>query len=92
LNKKANVEEQIFATELEKFRPHQHRISATIQHQQQAIQDLTLAFKELMEGAEAQKLQSQHEKAEKLQKDLARDFKGGIRKGYSILHWITRNY
>ncbi|KAI9265997.1 BRO1-like domain-containing protein [Sporodiniella umbellata] len=74
LNKKANVEEQIFASELEKFRPYQHRISATIQHQQQAIQDLTEAFKKLMEGHEAQKLHSQNEKAEKVQKELMRNF------------------
>lgn len=75
LNKKANVEQQIFASELEKFRPHQQRISATIQHQQQAIQELTAAFKDLMEGTEAQKLHTQHEKAEKAQKSLAMDLK-----------------
>ncbi|GAA5804245.1 hypothetical protein HPULCUR_009732 [Helicostylum pulchrum] len=74
LNKKANVEQQIFASELEKFRPHQQRISATIQHQQQAIQDLTAAFKALMEGDEAQTLQSQHDKADRLVRNLTSDF------------------
>ncbi|RCH98002.1 bck1-like resistance to osmotic shock, partial [Rhizopus stolonifer] len=74
LNKKANVEQQIFAAELEKFRPHQQRISATIQHQQQAIQDLTAAFRSLMEGNEAQTLQSQHDKAERLRRNLTADF------------------
>ncbi|CAO3669251.1 unnamed protein product [Rhizopus stolonifer] len=101
LNKKANVEEQIFASELEKFRPYQHRISATIQHQQQAIQDLTEAFKDLMEGADAQKLHSQHEKAEKVQKDLERDFvnagmiytevKGGLGKGVQFYTGLQEN-
>lgn len=74
LNKKANIEQQIFAAELEKFRPHQQRISATIQHQQQAIQDLTAAFKELMDGDEAQNLQSQHDKADRLVRNLTADF------------------
>lgn len=74
LNKKANVEQQIFASELEKFRPHQQRISATIQHQQQAIQDLTAAFKDLMDGDEAQTLQSQHDKADRLVRGLTSDF------------------
>ncbi|KAI8874891.1 hypothetical protein K501DRAFT_289596, partial [Backusella circina FSU 941] len=57
LNKKAN---------LEKFRPHQQRITATIQHQQQAIQDLTIGFKSLMEGKEAQTLQTRYDKADRL--------------------------
>ena len=74
LNKKANVEQQIFASELEKFRPHQQRIMATIQHQQQAIQNLTAAFKDLMEGDEAQNLQSQHDKADRLVRGLSSDF------------------
>ncbi|KAI8968458.1 BRO1-like domain-containing protein [Mycotypha africana] len=70
LNKKANVEQQIFASELEKYRAHQQRISATIQHQQQAIQELTIAFKELMEGDEAKTLQLQYDKAERLRRNL----------------------
>jgi hypothetical protein len=74
LNKKSNAEQQIFANELEKFRPHQQRISATIQYQQQAIQDLTNAFKSLMEGSEAQTLQLQHDKAERLRRNLTSDF------------------
>ncbi|KAI8643367.1 BRO1-like domain-containing protein [Parasitella parasitica] len=74
LNKKANVEQHIFASELEKYRPHQQRISATIQHQQQTIQDLTFAFKDLMEGEEAQNLQSQHDKADRLCRNLTADF------------------
>ncbi|KAI8369122.1 BRO1-like domain-containing protein [Choanephora cucurbitarum] len=74
LNKKANVEQHIFAAELEKFRPHQQRISATIQHQQQTIQELTAAFKSLMEGTAAQTLQAQHDKAERLRRNLTVDF------------------
>ncbi|KAI8974433.1 BRO1-like domain-containing protein [Pilobolus umbonatus] len=75
LNKKANVEQQIFSSELEKFKPHQQRITATIQHQQQTIQDLTEAFKELMEGEEAKTLYTKHEKAERLQHNLNNDFR-----------------
>lgn len=95
------MEEQIFASELEKFRPYQHRISATIQHQQQAIRDLTEAFKDLMEGTDARKLHSQHEKAEKVQKDLERDFvnagmiytevKGGLGKGVQFYTGLQEN-
>ncbi|KAI9483847.1 MAG: BRO1-like domain-containing protein [Benjaminiella poitrasii] len=74
LNKKANVEQQIFASELEKYRPHQQRIAATVQHQQQAIQDLTAAFKSLMEGEEARDLQLKYDKAERLRRNLTADF------------------
>jgi hypothetical protein len=77
LNKKANVEQQIFASELEKFRPHQQRITATIQHQQQAIQDLTIAFKSLMEGKEAQTLQTRYDKADRLSRSLTEDLREG---------------
>ncbi|KAI9342388.1 BRO1-like domain-containing protein [Pilaira anomala] len=90
LNKKANVEQQIFASELEKFRPHQQRISATIQHQQQAIQDLTVAFKRLMEGDEAQNLQSQHDKADRLVRNLNEDLKEAKSTYFEIREGLTR--
>ncbi|KAI7904258.1 BRO1-like domain-containing protein [Cokeromyces recurvatus] len=74
LNKKANVEQHIFASELEKYRPHQQRITATIQHQQTVIKELTAAFKSLMEGEEARNLQLQYDKAERLRRNLTADF------------------
>ncbi|KAI8384504.1 BRO1-like domain-containing protein [Radiomyces spectabilis] len=70
LNKKSNAEQQIFSTELEKFRPHQQRIAATIHQQQQAIQELTAAFKSLMEGEEAQRLQTRWDAADRQRRAL----------------------
>ncbi|KAI9314326.1 BRO1-like domain-containing protein [Dichotomocladium elegans] len=92
LNKKnANIEQQIFTSELEKFRPHQQRISASIHQQQQTIQELTTAFKTLMEGDDAQKLQAQWDAAENQRRLVVEqlekayktyiDTKNGIRKG-----------
>ncbi|KAI7851752.1 BRO1-like domain-containing protein [Circinella umbellata] len=61
LNKKtSNVEQQIFTAELEKYKPHKQRISATIQQQQQTIRELTDAFKALVEDKEAEKLQKRY--------------------------------
>ena len=65
LNKKmSNVEQQIFTTELEKYQPHQQRISATIQQQQQCIRELTDAFKALVEDKDAEKLQKRYTQVE----------------------------
>lgn len=72
LNKKAaNIEQQIFATELEKYRPHQQRISASIQQQQQVIQELGNAFKALMEDKQAEKLQARYDNVEKQRRKIA---------------------
>ncbi|KAI9491620.1 BRO1-like domain-containing protein [Zychaea mexicana] len=61
LNKKtSNVEQQIFTAELEKYNPHQQRISATIQQQKQAIRELADAFKALVEDKDAEKLQKRY--------------------------------
>ncbi|KAG2217069.1 hypothetical protein INT45_014134 [Circinella minor] len=61
LNKKtSNVEQQIFTAELEKYKPHQQRISATIQQQQNTMRELTDAFKALVEDKEAEKLQKRY--------------------------------
>ena len=75
LNKKAvNIEQQIFSSELEKFRPHQQRISASIHQQQQVIQELTAAFKAVMDGEEAQKLQKKWDAAERQQRNAVERF------------------
>lgn len=71
LNKKnINIEQQIFTSELEKFRPHQQRITASIHHQQQVIQELTTAFKAVMDGEEAQKLQKRWDAAERQRRSI----------------------
>ena len=54
------MEQQIFTAELEKYKPHKQRISATIQQQQQTIRELTDAFKALVEDKEAEKLQKRY--------------------------------
>ncbi|KAI7865398.1 BRO1-like domain-containing protein [Spinellus fusiger] len=100
LNKKtANVEQQIFTTELEKFQPHQQRIGQTLHKQQELIQELTAAFKQLMEGQDAQKLQSRWDIAEKKVRHVTErfyrastgyhDVKEGLNKG--IRFYITMN-
>ncbi|KAI9300515.1 BRO1-like domain-containing protein [Cunninghamella echinulata] len=76
LNKKSNTEQQqIFASELEKYRPHQQRIHATIHQQKQMIQELTTTFKSLMEGEEAKALQSKWDKMERQKKKLTDQYK-----------------
>ncbi|KAG0245374.1 bck1-like resistance to osmotic shock, partial [Actinomortierella wolfii] len=72
LNKKiANIEPQLFANELEKYRPYQTRITATINHQQTLMQELAGHFKELMNGQEARNLHEVWEAAEKRRQALA---------------------
>ncbi|ORX57043.1 BRO1-domain-containing protein [Hesseltinella vesiculosa] len=75
LNKKSGSEGQLFAAELEKYRPHQQRIGGSIQQQQQVIQDLTAAFKTLMQGQEARQLQSKWDKVEQEKRRLVDQFK-----------------
>ena len=43
-----DLEQRVFATELEKFRPHQTRISATLSRQDQLMRELTTTFETLM--------------------------------------------
>ncbi|KAF9162536.1 bck1-like resistance to osmotic shock [Actinomortierella ambigua] len=71
LNKKiANIEPQLFASELEKYRPYQTRITATINHQQTLMQELAGHFKELMNGQEARNVHEVWEAAEKRRQAL----------------------
>ncbi|KAG0198691.1 bck1-like resistance to osmotic shock [Mortierella sp. GBA30] len=72
LNKKSSgIEPQLFAQELEKFRPHQTRITATIHHQQALMQELTTHYKELMNGQEARSLQEVWDTTERKRQALA---------------------
>ncbi|ORX93428.1 BRO1-domain-containing protein [Basidiobolus meristosporus CBS 931.73] len=102
LNKKSpNVESQLFATELEKFKGHQNRIAVTVQHQQATVQELSGYFKALMEGAEAKRVQRIWDNAEAKRDEVINklrlaangylDIKNGVRKGiqfYADLHDI----
>ncbi|KFH65197.1 hypothetical protein MVEG_08678 [Podila verticillata NRRL 6337] len=72
LNKKSSgIEPQLFAQELEKYRPHQTRITATVHHQQALMQELTTHFKELMNGQEARSLQEVWETTERKRQALS---------------------
>ncbi|MBW0525163.1 hypothetical protein O181_064878 [Austropuccinia psidii MF-1] len=58
LNRKAqNIEPALFAAELDKFRAHSGRISATLHLQATAIQELTGHFKSLVESKRGKELQ-----------------------------------
>ncbi|KAF9991279.1 bck1-like resistance to osmotic shock [Mortierella antarctica] len=72
LNKKSSgIEPQLFAQELEKYRPHQTRVTATIHHQQALMQELTAHYKELMNGQEARSLQEVWDNTERKRQALA---------------------
>lgn len=65
LNRKNNnIEPQIFASELEKFKPYQTKIADSVKRQQPLIQELSEHFKALMESPEARDIQSIWDSAE----------------------------
>jgi tyrosine-protein phosphatase non-receptor type 23 len=75
LNKRnTGVEPALFAAELEKFRPYQQRLSATVHHQELALQELGTLWKNLKDlagrGAGARKWDDR----EKRKKDTVRRF------------------
>ncbi|CAO3598124.1 unnamed protein product [Absidia cylindrospora] len=91
LNKKnSNVERQIFSAQLEKYQSHQQRITAAIHHQQQVIQELSTAFKDLMDMEEAQKLQLQWDNAERQHTALVKKLNGAFT-GYNEVKDALRN-
>ena len=49
-HRSSNVEPTLFATELEKFRPYQARVTATITHQESALEELAKLWKALKSG------------------------------------------
>lgn len=50
LNKKTpDIEQRVFASELEKFNPHRTRISATISRQEELIEEMTTTFTSVLE-------------------------------------------
>ncbi|GAA6016188.1 hypothetical protein JCM11491_003763 [Sporobolomyces phaffii] len=72
LNRKgsAALEPSLFATELEKFRPHQQRLTQTLSAQQQVLAEVNTGFKALTEGPKARQAQQQWLEAERSKKDL----------------------
>jgi len=72
LNRKASpgTEPALFATELEKYRPHQQRIAATLHHQQATLADISQQFKALTEGGKARQMQDQFAGAELRKRDI----------------------
>ncbi|BGP18073.1 hypothetical protein JCM10213_008390 [Rhodosporidiobolus nylandii] len=72
LNRKgaANVEPALFATELEKFRPHQQRLTQTLQAQQSCLADINSGFKALNEGSKAREVQNRFAAAERKKREL----------------------
>ncbi|GAA5953356.1 hypothetical protein JCM21900_001826 [Sporobolomyces salmonicolor] len=93
LNRKGpgNVEPALFATELEKFRPHQSRLTQTLQAQQSVLAEISAAFKSLTEGSKAREAQARWAAAERGKKDLVNrlghaaqaygDVRGALSKG-----------
>ena len=76
LNRKTqNVEPSLFAAELEKFRPHQNRIGATVHHQQVALNEVTAAYKTLSESPRARQIQTRFGRVDKRRKDLLARFR-----------------
>lgn len=72
LNRKASpgTEPALFASELEKYRPHQQRIAATLHHQQATLAEISQEFKALTEGGKARQLQDQFAGAEVRKREL----------------------
>ncbi|KAK4048160.1 bck1-like resistance to osmotic shock [Microbotryomycetes sp. JL221] len=72
LNRKGStgVEPQLFASELEKFRPHQQRIMTAIHHQQSTLSEISADFQVVTEGKKARETQGRWAEAEKHKRDL----------------------
>lgn len=76
-----NVDQTLFATELEKFRPHQTRITATLQHQTTILNEVSADFKLLSEGKRAREIQGRWAEAEQNKSGLVARL-GRARSGY----------
>jgi len=64
----------LFAAELEKFRPYQQRLSASIQHQETALQELAVLWKALKELAGRGPGARKWEEREKRKNDTVKRF------------------
>lgn len=70
----AGVEPTLFAAELEKFRPYQQRLAATVQHQEAALKNVASLWKGLKEHAGRGPGARKWEEREKKKKDVVRRF------------------
>ncbi|KAJ7713471.1 BRO1-domain-containing protein [Mycena maculata] len=75
------VEPTLFAAELEKFRPYQQRLAATIHHQEVALQDVVARWKVLKDFTEFKSPARKWDEKEKRRKEGVRRF-GRAREGY----------
>lgn len=64
------MEPTLFATELEKFRAHQTRITATLHHQQATLSEISADFKLVTESKKARATQGRWGEAERNKRDL----------------------
>ncbi|GAA5864942.1 hypothetical protein JCM8547_004243 [Rhodosporidiobolus lusitaniae] len=72
LNRKSSspVEASLFATELEKFRPHQQRLTQTLSAQQSALADVNAAFSALSSSPKAKAAQGRFAAAERAKREF----------------------
>ncbi|TRM67074.1 BRO1-like domain-containing protein [Schizophyllum amplum] len=75
------VEPTLFATELEKFKPYQQRLAATVQYQTVALKEVAALWKSLRESAGRGPGARKWEEREKKKKDTVRRFQRA-RDGY----------
>ncbi|KAJ7083734.1 BRO1-like domain-containing protein [Mycena belliarum] len=75
------VEPTLFAAELEKFRPYQQRLAATIHHQESALQDVAARWKALKDLTDYKSPARKWDEKEKKRKEGVQRF-GRAREGY----------
>ncbi|KAJ7026173.1 BRO1-domain-containing protein [Mycena alexandri] len=75
------VEPTLFAAELEKFRPYQQRLAATIHHQEIALQDVSARWKMLKDFTDFRSPARKWDEKEKKRKEGVRRFRRA-REGY----------
>lgn len=90
LNRKSsNVEPTLFAAELEKFRPHQARIQATIQAQTSTWQALQREHDALVSSKKGREVQGRWAKVDRVKKDLSARFKRAVESYREIKSGVT---
>ncbi|KAK7460949.1 bck1-like resistance to osmotic shock [Stygiomarasmius scandens] len=94
------VEPALFAAELEKFRPYQQRLAATVQHQNMTLQEVSSLWKTLRDAAGRGPGARKWEEREKRKKDTVKRFsrardgymevKDGLAKGLHFYGELTQ--
>ncbi|KAK7036694.1 bck1-like resistance to osmotic shock [Paramarasmius palmivorus] len=95
----SGVEPALFAAELEKFRPYQQRLAATVHHQEVTIQEITSLYKNLKDLAGRGPGARKWEEREKRKKSATRRFqrardgymeiRDGLAKGLDFYNELT---